>query len=463
MTDPFAVQAGPVDYGTWEFKAVRHILLDLCEHAAAAVSAREAQRPDLACFQVRCGGPDIYLQVAATDTEQAVIARTEAVSYKGQLDQAYIPARWLLSILKEVSGGDVTVSVAKNMAGVSGGGASWTIQLPDSTAYPELTAPHSLDFKTYQRDKLLAALHSVRHAVCRDGSLANLTQVQISRIATPDESDSMAWVTASDGNRLARAELPGFPEAFCIPAPALDDLMKLLAMKGAEVGVAQTPKLVAFRVGHVVYTATKRMLPFPDVDSQLLKKAQANDEKLSVDAVKLRAAVRRVRIAADAGTSAMALALSPSSATLTAKDEGGSALEDVPATWTGTPGRLVVVSHVALSEALAAHPEPVCEFRLGKDIGKKLSTVYLSGGGVTQVLTQLPAALVGLLWQPVRSRGRCTPRATASSSLMTAARTCSSMSGPWPRGTSPICCPGSGSPTRSSAGERARRPPTSGS
>lgn len=389
VSDPFPVQSGPVDYGTWEFKAVRHILFDLCEHAAATVSAREAQRPDLACFQIRCGGPDIYLQVAGTDTERTVIARTEAVAYKGQLDQAYIPSRWLLSILKEVSAGDVTVSVAKNIAGVEAGGASWTIQLPDSSAYPQLTAPSSLSFTDYPREKLLAALHSVRHAVCKDVSLANYTQVQVSK-----DGAGQAWATASDGNRIARAALPDFPEGFCIPAPALDDVMRLLAMKGPDVGVAQTPKLVAFRVGHVVYTTAKRMLPFPSVDNLL--KAAANDEKLTVDAVKLKAAVRRVRIAADAGTAAMALALSPAGATLTARDEGSSALEEVPATWTGTPGRLVVVSHVALSEALAAHPEPVCEFRLGKDVGKRRSTVYLSGGSVTQVLSQLPPALVGL-------------------------------------------------------------------
>lgn len=386
VKDPFAVVPGPVDYGAWEFTASRHILQNLCEHVAAVVP-REAQRPDLACFQVRAGGPDIYLRVAGTDTERAVVAVTEAVSYNGQLDLAYIPARWLLAILKEIPDGDVTVSVNKNTARVTAGHTDWSVQLPDSSAYPDLSPAFSLEFSQYSRDKLLAALRSVRHAVCRDGSLANYTQVQVTQ----------EWATASDGNRMARAGLPGFPEAFCIPAPALDDLLRLLSvMKGADVGIAQTSKLAAFRTGHVVYTVRKRLLPFPDVDGQLLKKAAANDELLTVDTAKLAAAVRRVRISANAGTMAMALALNHVSVVITAKDEAGSALEEIPATWKGSSGRLVVVRHDELTEALAAHPEPLCEFRLGKDVGKRLSKVYLSGGGVTQVLTQLPAALVGL-------------------------------------------------------------------
>lgn len=392
-TDPFAsLQSGPVDYGTWEFKVASFVLLDLCEHASVAVSAHEAQRPDLGCFQVRLGGPDIYLQVAATDTERVVFAKTEAVSYKGQLDQAYIPARRLLAILKEAPQGDVTVSVSKNKATVTAGGSRWELQLPSAAAYPMLPAPGSFAFKPYPREKLLAALRSVRHAACRDSSLANLTQVAISQPVPLAER----VITASDGSRLARASLDGFPEEFCIPVPVLDDLVRLLSsVKAEKIAVGQAEKLIAFQAGHVILAAAKRSAPFPDMDSQMLKKAQANSEVLSADRDELAAAIRRVRINADAESSAMALRLGHDAVLVLARDEGNSAQEEVPATWKGEDGRLVVVSHVALSEALSAHPEKTCEFWLGKDVGKRRSMVLLSGGEVTQVLTQMQPALVG--------------------------------------------------------------------
>lgn len=389
--NPFAVLPGPVDYGAWEFTASRNILLDLCEHAVAVVPARE-ERPDLASFQVRAASPG-GLRVAATDTEHTVIAQTEAVSYAGTLDQAYIPGRRLLAILREIPDGGVTVSVHKNTASITAAGAYWTLQLPGSAAYPDLPAPSAFSFTPYSREKLQHALAAVRHAVCRDSSLANLTQVQV---IPGNSSVASGWVTASDGDRLARAELPGFPEAFCIPVSALDDLMRLLTLKVPETGIAQTDKLVVFRAGHVVYAAAKHLIPFPPDVADRLAKAQSNADVLSVDAAKLSGVVRRVRIAADAGTAAMAMLLQSASVTVTARDDGGTALEEIPAAWKGTPGRLVVVSHVALSEALAAHPEPVCEFRLGPDVGKRRSVVYLAGGGVIQVLTQLPPALVGL-------------------------------------------------------------------
>lgn len=394
-TDPFSgQQAGPVDYGKFTFTAARHILADLCEHAAAVIGAREAaQRPDLGCFQVTTSDVPV-LQVAATDLERVVIARTEAVSCPdGSSQRAYIPARRLLAILREIPQGDVTVSVSGNKAEVrAAGSARWDLRLPGASAYPQLPAPSSLGFADYPRVKLLEALKAVRHAACRDGSLANLTQVAIT--CTGGEAQPVA--TAADGSRMARAALPGFPQELCVPVTVLDDLVRLLSGSPAEdIAAGQTKNLVAFRAGHVVLAAAKRTALFPDVDAQLLKKTTANDQVLSVERDELAAAVRRVRINADTQSAAIALSLGKGEVTVLGRDGDNSAAEKIPATWAGEEDRLVVVSHVALSEALSVHPAKTCEFRLGKDIGKKRSLVYLNAEGITQVLTQLPPALVG--------------------------------------------------------------------
>ena len=400
VIDPFAAQSGVVDYGTFTFTAARHILADLCEHAVVAVGAREsAQRPDLGCFQMRlagAAGEPIYLQVTATDLERTVVATTGAVSYEGEAwpDQAYIPARRLLAILREIPQGDVTITVSGNKAVVTAaaGSTGWELRLPAASAYPEFPVLSTFGFQPYPRPKLLDALRAVRHAACRDGSLVNLTQVAI----TDTGGETQTVATAADGVRMARAALPGFPQAFCIPVSVLDDLVKLLSSSPVpEAAAGQTKSLIGFRVGHVVLAAVKRTAPFPDVDGQLLKKTHGNSEVLEVDRESLAGAVRRVRINADTQSAAIALSLASDALTVAGQDGDNSAAEKLPATWTGEPGRLVVVSHVALSEALSAHPAAVCKFRLGTDVGKKRSLVHLAADGVTQVLTQLPPALAG--------------------------------------------------------------------
>lgn len=403
VVNPFAQVPGPVDYGEFSFKVTRQVLADLCERASAAVSARESQqRPDLSCFQFRLGGP-VALQVAATDLDRVVLAGTDAVAWDDSAPEAvaYIPARRLLAMLKEAAPGDVSIAVAKNKATVTvAGGTSWELRLPGASAYPQLPVPADFGFQSCSREKLLAALRSVRHAVCRDGSLANLTQVAITQVHTtaPDgEQDASAFVTATDASRLARAELPGFPQAFCIPGTVLDDLVRLLAgLPVDSIEVGQTAKQIAVRAGYVLFAAAKRSTPFPEVDSQLLKKAAKNSETVTVERDALAAAVRRVRITADAGSAAIALRLSPESIEVVSRDGDDSARETVAGKWDG-PGasRLVVVSHVALAEALAVHPGQSCELRLGKDEGKRRSVVLLAGEGVTQVLSQLPPGLAG--------------------------------------------------------------------
>lgn len=396
---PFAGSPAPpgaVDYGKFSFSVKRFVLLNLCEHAAVAVSTGiEKTRPDLASFQVRLGG-GVDLQVAATDMERTVITASPAVAWDQTAPAArfHIPARRLLTMLRESPEGDVEVTVTKNKAEVSVPGASWKLVLPDSIAYPQLPEPSSFDFSLYSRDKLLAALRAVRHAICRDASRPNLTQVQFSSSA----------VTASDGSRLARAELPGFPMTACVPAPAVDDLVRLLiASPVDDIEAGQSEELVAFRAGHVILAATKRHMAFPDVDNQLIKPAEANEESVTAEKKELDGAIRRVRINADTATAAIGLWVSPEQVAVVSRDKtGNSAREAVNAKWdakvTADPAateRLVVVNHVHLSEAIEAHPGTQCEFLLGKDVGKKRSMVLLRGEGMVQVLSQMPPALVG--------------------------------------------------------------------
>lgn len=395
MSDsPFAGIAPPggVDYGSFSFSVKQFVLLSLAESVSHAVPSGRPTQPVLGCFRFTV--KDGLLEAVATTPDQSAFAETSAVVCASQDPQLlYLDAKRLLSILREAPPGDVEVTVKKNQATIAAGkSVSWDVKLPDPGAYPKLPVVYTVEFKDYDRQQLLAGLRAVRHAICKDAGQPSLTQVAIAA----DASGAMV-VTASDRTRLARAPLAGFPLPVTIPAVALDDLQRQLSGHPAEtVGVGETGAALVFRVGNVTLSVNKRTQPFPDMDKQLLAPAlKENTCQLTVDRAELSRAVKRVAINADDKTSAIGLRLAAESVTVEAKDKAGnSAQETVLASWAGTE-RVVVVNHGHLTEMLTASPAQSCTFMLGPDVGKRLSPLLLTGDGSAQVLTRMPAALLG--------------------------------------------------------------------
>lgn len=385
-----------VDFGKFDFSVKQFVLASLAESTAHAVPSRPGEAaPVLSCFRViLSGGDQPSLELAAADMEQSARAVTSAFSASDDAaHMLFIPAKKLLSILRESPAGDFSVAVAKNEATVTAsGGAVWKLKLPDPTPYQALDAVDALEFSEFDRVQLISSLKMVRHAICKDASQSSMTQVAVTG------SGKEAVVTASDRARLARAPLPGFPFPVTIPAGVLDDLLRLLSGNPAEtVGVAQTESSLVFRASHVTLTAGKRTTQFPDMDKQLLGPAlEANDQRLVIDKAELAAAVKRVSINADAQTSAIAIRMGASGVVVEARDKDkNSATQKVMAQWDGKD-RVVVVNCVFLAEMLSASPAKSCEFRLGPDVGKKLSPILLvNPDGSVQVLTRMPQALLG--------------------------------------------------------------------
>jgi DNA polymerase-3 subunit beta len=394
-TDTFAGIEPPagVNYGKFGFSVKQFVLLSLAESVSHAVPSREVI-PVLGCFRLTLTAS--ALELTATDNEQSARAVTTAFASALADEESYVfylPARKLLSILRESPAGDFNVSVAGNEAVLTAsGGMKWVLRMPPPDSYPVLGELGSLEFHSFDRGLLTSSLRMVRHAICKDAAQPSLTQVAVTG------SGEDAVVTASDRTRLARAPLPNFPFPMTIPAGVLDDLLRLLAgHEEATVEVAETESTIVFRAAHVTLSAGKRTTQFPDMDKQLLEPAlAANVQKLSVDKAELAQAVKRVSINADTQTSAIGLRLSQSGLAVEARDKAGnSAAQTVMADWQGKE-RLVVVNGTFLAEMLAASPAKSCEFRLGPDVGKKLSPILLvNPGGSVQVLTRMPQALLG--------------------------------------------------------------------
>lgn len=391
--DPFGTGSlETAGYEPFSFTVKRLVLSSLADKAIPVVSSRDVS-PVLKNFLVQVGPG--HLRLAATDLELAVLARSPAVTADSD-HVLLLPARRLLSILREAPGDDVSVDVSGNFAAIRSGTARWDLPLDDVSVYPSLPDLAEADMHPVSRESFLAALKSVRYAVCRDTGRFSLMQVDIK--LTGEAGSTPATVTASDGVRFARTVLPEFPLGMQIPYGALDILVKILEGSGQdEVQAGDTGSHLAFRVGGTVFLAARMVSRFPDVEKQILRPALENKLLLTVDRAELVAAIRRVRVNADPDTSAVGLRMSPETLTVLARDKDGNAAEDaISAGWDG-PERLVVVNHQFLSDMLAVYPSAVCRFWLGPEKGKRRSVLMLRDDetGMMGIIYQMIAAQVG--------------------------------------------------------------------
>jgi DNA polymerase-3 subunit beta len=385
--------------GNVSFTVKRHILLTLCERAVPVISSSDAL-PVLRNFLIQVSPGSLTL--TGSDVELSVQASSPAVATSDTATLA-IPAKKLLAMLREApEDSSISVESTGAKATVSAGTpeqppvVSWDLRLGDHRDYTEL--PDLVDVKTAEVDRVafLAALKAVKHAIGRDGGRPPLMMVDI--------SDSK--VTASDGVRFQRAFMPGFPADMKIPAAAVDHLLRMMGNADTEqISVADHENYLVFKVGSTVFLTHKLMARFPDMERLILKPALTNADLLRVDRGQLLEAVRRVRITANADTSAIGLRLSRDKLTILSRDETGNAAEQALEVWWKGSDRLVVLNHVFLTDMLNSWPHAVCKFWLGPDTGRRKSLVMLSDKETTSgqeheatqigIINQLHAALLG--------------------------------------------------------------------
>jgi DNA polymerase III subunit beta len=371
------------------FTAKRFVLLGLCKRASVVIPSGQDSQQVLRNFLVEVAPGS--LQVQGSDLELSVLAFSPSVATE-DTGMVLLPARRLLALLDVAPESDVTVATMGDKAVITAGSVSWNLKLSSEVgSYPASPDLGSLEYGTVDREKFLAALKAVRHAIGRDGGRPPLMMVNIKD----------GHVTASDGARFQRAALE-FPQDMQVPAAAVDHLLRIMgASQAATVSVAEQGNYLVFKVGATTFLSKKVGARFPDMERLMLRPAMENSFELVVSRDALAEAVRRVQINADATTAAIGLRLTPGQVTVTSRDAHYNAAEQpVEAAWAG-PERLVVLNHEFLSALLASWPTPSCTFRLGPDTGKRKSLILLSNAEgdtpatLTGIIQQLHAALLG--------------------------------------------------------------------
>lgn len=367
------------------FTAKRFHLLQLVKRAVQVIPGKNIY-PLLANFQVVVG--EGKLRVTATDMELSVISESELVVCHGT-GTLLIPAKRFLQILTEAAEGDVVVKVSENIASITAGGTSWSLMLQSGEDYPPLPAVADIDFTSVSREKFLRALTLVRSAASRDGTNPRLMAISISG----------GKVVAASHVRLHRVILSGssLPD-IQIPVGAVDDLVRLLGdSRLEEIGIGEEKYVLAFQIGSDVFMAGKLADEYPDMEKRLLSgPLTSNNQELRVDKKELVAAIRRVRITADAGTAAIGLHLVPGALRVISKDKNGNtACEELPVQWAHKQ-RTVAVNHEFLVDLLSLTEGPQVVLVFGADAGKQRSMLLLRDekAGAAGVIGQLPVVLI---------------------------------------------------------------------
>lgn len=367
------------------FTIKKFVLQALLDKAITVVPTRDVM-PVLKCFQFQLDPQ--RLRVIATDLEMSLIASTPLVSVTWP-GTAVFPAKKLLEIVKSAEGGgDVDIKVTGTTATIRIGRAMWTLQLQGGYDYPAMPAITDAELVTVSLADFQAAIHAVRYAASRDPSRANLNIIDISD----------GKLTACDGSRIQQIRISDFPINLRIPISAVDDLLRLLKITDLEtIQVGQSETKLIFRLGHDIFIVSKLYAQFPDMEAAMLRPALENKHRLEVDKAELLDAIRRVRINADAESSAIALSLERDRLSITAKDKfGNTAGETIDCQWTG-PERTLVVNHKFLTDMIHTYGDTTCSFKLGEDSRTRRSPLMLRHPttGSTGVVGQMQADWVG--------------------------------------------------------------------
>ncbi|MDY8109648.1 DNA polymerase III subunit beta [Fulvimarina sp. 2208YS6-2-32] len=308
----------------------RSNLLKSLAHVHRVVERRNTI-PILSNVLLRAGSDTLGLK--ATDLD---IEITESVAAQGEQDGATtVPAHLLYDIVRKLPDG-AEVKLSLNGEGtqmtVSAGRSNFRLQCLPETDFPDITAGELSHGFTIEAAGMARLIERTQFAISTEETRYYLNGIFLHTIES--EGDLMLRAVATDGHRLARAEMKapsgseGMP-GIIVPRKTVGEIQKLLGDCAAdtEIRVDLSDAKIRFTIGPVVMTSKLIDGTFPDYQRVI---PQNNDKELTLDRATFSSAVDRVStISAERGR-AVKLTLADSNLTLTVNSpDAGTATEEL--------------------------------------------------------------------------------------------------------------------------------------
>lgn len=314
----------------------RNALLKALGHVQSVVERRTTV-PILSNVLMQAG--EEGLKLTATDLDMEVVEEVAANVLEGGAGTA--PAHLLHDIVRKLPDGS-QLSIEQpdegRVAVISGRSRFMLPALPPED-FPDLAAGEPSHEFAIPVDDLAFFIERTKFAISTEETRYYLNGIYFHTLEREDGSVAMRAV-ATDGHRLARAELPapegaaGMP-GIIVPRKAVLELLRLLDAAEEDVQVALTQSKIRFAIDGVVLTTKLIDGNFPDYERVI---PIDNDKRLEVDTRLFAQAVDRVSTVSSEKGRAVKLSIENERLVLSVNNpEAGSAEEELSCHYEGEP------------------------------------------------------------------------------------------------------------------------------
>ena len=212
--------------------------------------------------------------------------------------------------------------------------ARFMLPVLPASDFPDLSAGEASHTFFIAADDLKYLVEHTRFAISTEETRYYLNGIYLHTV------DDTLRTVATDGHRLARAELPapdgaaGMP-GIIVPRKTVQELGRLIEAADDAIEVALSDSRIRFRLDGVVLTSKLIDGTFPDYERVI---PAANDRRLEVDTRLFAQAVDRVSTVSAEKGRAVKLSITPGRLVLSVNNpEAGSAEEELAADFEGEP------------------------------------------------------------------------------------------------------------------------------
>lgn len=271
-----------------------------------------------------------HLSCATTDLDTGIRTQVEATVDKN--GATTLPARRLLSIIRELPNTEISIDVdSKNVATIRAGAVLFKINgLPEEEYPPFARIEGARQVKLPQKD-LRDMLRRTAYAMSSDESRYVLNGVLLSL------KDNKLTVVATDGRRLALAEQEiEFPKScegdVILPSKAVNELLRILRDDG-EVELAIGENQISFSAGPTYLISKLIEGNYPNYRQVIPNETK---ERLTLEREIFLSAIRRVAILSSEKSNSVKLHLGKNELVVTSNTpEIGEARETIPTQYKG--------------------------------------------------------------------------------------------------------------------------------
>jgi DNA polymerase-3 subunit beta len=299
------------------------------------VAERRNTIPILANVLLRTDGGGLTLK--ATDLDMEVVERAPADV--GEAGAATVPAHMLTDIVRKLpDGAEVALDAGEGgTMTLKSGRARFSLQMLPDANFPDLAAGEMAISFRLPAHALRRLIDRTQFAISTEETRYYLNGIYFHVVGS---GDARLRAVATDGHRLAKAEIPapegaaGMP-GIIVPRKTVGEILRLLEDPDAEVVVEISDTKIRVSTGAVVLTSKLIDGTFPDYERVI---PTANDKHLRVEKADFKLAVDRVSaIASDRGR-AVKLSLADGRMVLAVNNpDSGSATDEISVAYDAEP------------------------------------------------------------------------------------------------------------------------------